>query len=242
MTESVSLIAAFAAGIVSFLSPCVLPLVPGYLSYVSGLSLEEMSAGDRSADSSRRVFVNTLFFVLGFTIVFVSLGATASSLGSLLLQNQRWLQRGAGALVVLFGLHMMGLLKISWLYREKRFHGPDRTRGPVGATLLGLAFAAGWTPCIGPILAGILALAATGDSLSRGMLLLAVYSAGLGVPFLLTGWATQRFFGVFQHVKRYMRAVEVVGGTMLVVIGVMIFTDNFFLFQNWLSFLNRFAL
>lgn len=242
MVESVSLIAAFAAGIVSFLSPCVLPLVPGYLSYVSGVSVDEMSAGDRSATAGRAVFVNTLFFVLGFTIVFVALGATASSLGSLLLQNQRWLQRLAGALVVLFGLHMMGLLKISWLYREKRFQGPDRTRGPLGATLLGLAFAAGWTPCIGPILAGILAIAATNDSLWQGMLLLAVYSAGLGIPFLLTGWATQRFFGVFQHIKRHMRVVEVVGGVMLVTIGVMIFTSNFYLFQRWLSFLNRFAL
>lgn len=242
MVEPVSFIAAFAAGIVSFLSPCVLPLVPGYLSYVSGVSLEEMSAGDRSAAAGRAVLINTLFFVLGFTIVFVTLGATASSLGSLMLQQQRWLERIAGALVVLFGLHMMGLLKISWLYREKRFHGPDHSRGPFGAMLLGLAFAAGWTPCIGPILASILALAATSESLSQGVVLLAVYSAGLGIPFLLTGWATQRFLGVFQHVKRHMRLVEVVGGVMLVAIGVMIFTSNFYLFQSWLSFLNRFAL
>jgi len=242
MGEPVSLITAFAAGVVSFLSPCVLPLVPGYLSYVSGLSLDEMKAEDRRAEASRVVMVNTFFFVIGFSLVFISLGATATTIGALLQSNLIWLQRIAGAIIVIFGLHLLGVFKIATLYREKRFHGPTETRGPVGALLLGLAFAAGWTPCIGPILAGILALAATQQSVASGMLLLAVYSAGLGIPFLLTGLATQRFLELFQRFKGSMRVVELVGGVMLVAIGIMIFTNNFFLFQSWLSFLNRFAL
>jgi cytochrome c-type biogenesis protein len=242
MADQVSLLTAFAAGIVSFLSPCVLPLVPGYMSFISGVSLDEMRAEDRKSDTSRAVMVNTAFFVLGFTIVFVSLGAAASSVGSFLLENQRWLQRIAGAIVVIFGLHLVGLLKIEWLYRDKRFHGPVTPRGPFGALLLGLAFAAGWTPCIGPILAGILALAATQSSMWQGVLLLAVYSAGLGIPFLLTGLATQRLLDAFQRMRPFMWAIEMAGGILLIAVGIMIFTDNFFLFQRWLSFLNRFAL
>ena len=242
MTDQVSLMAAFAAGVVSFLSPCVLPLVPGYLSFISGVSLEEMRAQDRQAAASQAVMVNTLFFVTGFTIVFVLLGASASVIGSLLRGSLLWIQRIAGVIVVLFGLHMVGLLKISWLYREKRIHGPTKPRGPVGALLLGLAFAAGWTPCIGPILAGILALAATKNSLWQGVVLLTVYSAGLGIPFLLTGWATRRFIGTFQRFKESLWVVEAFGGALLIIVGVMIFTNNFFLFQRWLSFLNRFAI
>lgn len=242
MGEQVSLFAAFAAGAVSFLSPCVLPLVPGYISFISGASFDEMRAQDRGADVSRAILVNTLFFVVGFTIVFVSLGAAATSLGSVLLSNLPWLQRVAGVIVIVFGLHLIGVFKITSLYREKRFHGPTKARGPLSALLLGLAFAAGWTPCIGPILAGILALAATEQTVSQGMLLLAVYSAGLGIPFLLTGLATQRFLDLFQRMKRSMRIIEVAGGVMLVAVGIMIFTNNFILFQRWLSFLNRFAI
>jgi len=227
MIEQVSLVTAFAAGIVSFLSPCVLPLVPGYMSFISGVSLDELRAADRQADARRAVLVNTGFFILGFTIVFVLLGAAASSLGALLLDNQIWLQRVAGVVVVIFGLHLVGLIKIEWLYRDKRYHGAVKPRGPMGALLLGLAFAAGWTPCIGPILAGILAMAATKSSLWQGVVLLAVYSAGLGIPFLLTGLATERFLETFQRLRPFMGVIERVGGVMLIVVGVMIFTDNF---------------
>lgn len=242
MIAQVSLVTAFVAGVVSFLSPCVLPLVPGYLSFISGVSLDEIRAGDGKDGVRRGVLVNTGFFVLGFTIVFVTLGATASSVGALLQNNLLWLQRIAGFVVVVFGLHLVGLLKIEWLYREKRYQGPVTPRGPMGALLLGLAFAAGWTPCIGPILAGILALAATEASMWKGVTLLAVYSAGLGIPFLLTGWATERFLEGFKRLRPYMGMIEKAGGVMLIAVGVMIFTDNFYLFQSWLSFLNRFAL
>ena len=242
MADQVSLLTAFLAGIVSFLSPCVLPLVPGYLSFVSGVSLDEMRADDRRADASRAILVNTLFFVLGFSIVFIAMGATATTLGSFLRENLLIVQRVAGVIIVLFGLHLTGLLPIKWLYRQAKFHGPDNARGPGGAVLLGLAFAAGWTPCIGPILAGILALGMAQETVWQGMALTAVYSAGLGIPFLLTGWATQRFLGLFEAVKRHMRLVETVGGVMLITIGVMIFTNNFSVFQRWFAFLNRFAL
>jgi cytochrome c-type biogenesis protein len=242
MVDQVSIFTAFLAGIVSFLSPCVLPLVPGYLSFVSGVSMDEMRAEDRKADASRAIVVNTLFFVLGFSIVFVAMGAAATVLGGFLLENLPILGRIAGVIVILFGLHLTGLLPIKWLYQQMKFHGPANTRGPLGALLLGLAFAAGWTPCIGPILAGILALGAGQDTVWQGMGLLTVYSAGLGVPFLLTGLATQRFLGLFDAVKRHMRIVEMVGGVMLIAIGIMMVTDNFYIFQRWFSFLNRFAI
>lgn len=242
MADQISVLTAFVAGIVSFLSPCVLPLVPGYLSFVSGVSMDEIRADDRDADASRAIMVNTLFFIVGFSIVFVAMGAAATALGGFLMGNLPVLRKVAGAIIVLFGLHLTGLLPIKWLYRQMKFEGPANARGPVGALLLGLAFAAGWTPCIGPILAGVLALGTNQDTVGQGMFLLAVYSAGLGVPFLLTGWATQRFLGLFDAIKRHMRLVEMVGGVMLIAIGVMIFTNNFGVFQSWFAFLNRFAL
>ena len=242
MFDQVSLVAAFAAGVVSFLSPCVLPLVPGYLSFVSGVSLTELKVEDRTPDISRAIMVNTLFFVVGFSLVFVSLGASATFIGSQLLSHQVWMRRVAGAIVILFGLHLAGVLKISWLYREKRFHAPTKARGPVSALLLGLAFAAGWTPCIGPILAGILAYAATQETLWEGVVLLSVYSAGLGIPFLLTGYATHRFLEAFQAMKHSLWVMERVGGVLLIAVGLLIFTNNFLLLSRYLSFLNRFAL
>ena len=242
MAGQVGILAAFVAGVVSFLSPCVLPLVPGYISFISGVSMDELRSTDREGEVSRTIMVNTFAFVIGFSIIFVSLGATASYVGQLLLSNQVWLRRIAGAIIVLFGLHLIGLLKISWLYREKRFQGPSVARGPGGAVLLGLAFGAGWTPCIGPILAGIIALAATQEHLWQGVVLLAVYSAGLGIPFLLTGYASHRFLNLFQSMRRSLWLVERVGGVLLIVVGVMIFSNNFLIFSRYLSFLNRFAL
>lgn len=242
MSGDVGLVAAFVAGVVSFLSPCVLPLVPGYLSFISGVSLDELKSEERKADLSRVILLNTAAFVVGFSLIFISLGASASYLGGLLQSNQIWLRRVAGAIVVVFGLHLVGLVKIKWLYREKRFQGPDVARGPGGALLLGLAFGAGWTPCIGPILAGILALAATQETMWQGVVLLAVYSAGLGIPFLLTGWVTRYAIQALDRVKRFLWVVEVTGGVLLIAVGLMIFTNNFWLFQRYFAFLNRFAL
>ena len=242
MADELSLVTAFVAGVVSFLSPCVLPLVPGYLSFISGVSLEEMRVAERQAEVRRKLLVNIVAFVLGFSIVFISLGASATLVGRFLITNQVIVRRVAGAIVIVFGLHLVGILKIGWLYREKRFHGPDVARGPGGALLMGLAFAAGWTPCIGPILAGILAYAATQETVWQGIGLLAVYSAGLGIPFILAGIATQRLLDAFQGFRRYLWLVEKVAGILLIVVGLLIFTNRFLLLSQYLSFLNRFAL
>jgi cytochrome c-type biogenesis protein len=236
--ENVSLIAAFAAGILSFISPCVLPLVPGYLSFVSGVTLDEMR-GKADADAARagrrRVFVASIAFVLGFSLVFIGLGASASAVGQFLMNQLSLIGKIAGALIVLFGLHMMGVLKLNWLYREKRFQTERKPAGPVGAMLVGVAFAFGWTPCIGPILAGILAIAASKETVGEGVTLLAVYSAGLGIPFLLTSLAVNQFFAAFAKIRRYYHAIEVMSGALLVAIGALIFTNRFTLIAQYLT-------
>jgi cytochrome c-type biogenesis protein len=228
MSDDVSLIAAFVAGVLSFISPCVLPLVPGYLSFVSGVSLEKLKDGGTGAGegAARRVFIASLFFVLGFSVVFVALGATASTLGRLLFERLSLLEKVAGVLLILFGLHTMGVLRINYFYKEARLE----TRKPVGlfgAFVVGLAFAFGWTPCIGPILGSIMALAAEEETIQRGMLLLAVYSLGLGVPFLLASLAVDRFFVAFKKIRRHYKVIEVVAGSLMIVVGVLLFTDRF---------------
>lgn len=243
MEENVTLLAAFGAGLLSFLSPCVLPLIPGYLSYISGLSLEQMRgvSGDAGGavaappEARRQVVLASLAFILGFSIVFVSLGASASYLGQFLTSRLTLLGRIAGAIIIVFGLHTMGVLRIEWLYQEKRVQTTKRPVGFVGTVLVGSAFAFGWTPCLGPILAGILAVAAAQNTVGHGVRLLAAYSFGLGVPFLATALAINRFFVAFAKIRRYYHAIEVTSGALLVVIGVLIFTNRFTVIAQWLS-------
>jgi cytochrome c-type biogenesis protein len=228
MIEDVSLLAAFGAGILSFISPCVLPLVPGYLSFISGVTLEEMRGRGAQVDRSatRRVFWSSLLFVLGFSVVFVALGATASTIGRVLFERLSLLEKIAGVLLILFGLHTIGLLRIGWFSKEARFD----TGKPVsllGAFVVGLAFAFGWTPCIGPILGSILALAAENGTVERGAILLGVYSLGLGLPFLGASLAVNRFFAAFARIRRHYRAIETVAGSLMIIVGVLIFTDRF---------------
>ena len=247
-----SLIAAFFAGILSFISPCVLPLVPGYLSFISGVSLDQLrgpkvgspSHGEAAAvavalpqgQATQQVFFASLAFVLGFTVVFVALGATASTVGTFLFQKSHIIGKIAGALLIVFGLHTMGVLKIPFLYMEKRFDAGDKKpAGLLGAFFVGLAFAFGWTPCIGPILSTILTLAANEGTLQRGIVLLAVYSLGLGVPFLLTSLAVNQFFAAFAKIRRYYHAIEVTAGVMMIVIGALIFTNQFTLITRLLQ-------
>jgi cytochrome c-type biogenesis protein len=240
MEENVTLLAAFGAGILSFISPCVLPLVPGYLSYISGLSLDEMrgtgavSTGAgvgvavvASPAARRQVVLSSLAFILGFSLVFVALGAAASAIGQFLISQQALFNRIAGAIIIVFGLHTMGVLRIEWLYQEKRVHTSRRPAGLVGATLIGIAFAFGWTPCIGPILAGILALAGTQETVGQGVRLLAVYSMGLGVPFLATALMMNRFFVAMGRIRRHYHKIELVSGALLVAIGLLIFSNKF---------------
>src|SRR5512134_3128624 len=246
MEENVSLLAAFGAGLLSFISPCVLPLVPGYLSYISGLSLDEMRgtpvvagggtvAVARQVGARRQVVIASLAFIIGFSLVFVALGAAASAIGQFLAERQAIFNRIAGAVIIVFGLHTMGVLRIEWLYQEKRLQTSRKPAGVFGAGLVGLAFAFGWTPCIGPILAGILAVAASQDTIWKGVQLLAIYSLGLGIPFLITALAINQFFAAFAKIRRHYHKIELVSGALLVVIGVLIFTDQFTIIARWLT-------
>jgi cytochrome c-type biogenesis protein len=218
--------ASFAAGVVSFLSPCVLPLLPGYVSFMSGLSLEELSQGAKPGTTLRHAGWESVFFVLGFSLVFTALGASASAVGELLLAHLPVVSKIAGAIIVVFGLHMAGVITLPLLYAHKRADTAGFQPGYLGSFLMGLAFACGWTPCIGPILSGILALAATRETVGQGMRLLFTYSLGLGLPFVLTGFAVGGFLRFFGRYKRYIRAGEVFSGVLLVAIGVLIFTDR----------------
>ena len=239
MVENPTFLAAFAAGVLSFISPCVLPLIPGYLSYISGLTLDEMQGTGDGAMSlgaaRRRVLVASIFFILGFSFVFICFGAAASVVGQYMLERQRLLAKIAAVIVIVFGLHTMGVLRIEWLYQEKRVQTQRKPGGPFGAMLVGIAFAFGWTPCIGPILAGILAIAATRNGVGEGVRLLLAYSLGLGVPFFATALAINQFFGALARIRRHYHAIELASGAMLVVIGVLIFTDRFTIIAQWLS-------
>ena len=220
---------AFLAGLASFVTPCVLPLVPGYLSLVSGVRVGELQAGE-TVDTGR-VLRSTLLFVAGFTLVFVALGATASALGSLLNDYRQLLDRAAGFVVIVMGLLLAGVVSPPLLMAERRFHVPVSRLGAVAPPLMGMAFALGWTPCIGPILGAVLTQAEAEATLSRGVTLLFAYSLGLGVPFVYTGLAFGRMTSVFSWARRHSRVINVVSGLALMMFGVLLLTDN----VTWLS-------
>ncbi len=238
---NVSTFWAFLAGLASFLSPCVLPLVPGYIAIVSGTSVEELKTGGDQKLLARTLF-HSVLFIVGFSLVFVSLGATATWLGKVLLQKLSLLYRIAGLVIILFGLHMVGLLKIGLLYRDARFHQTSRPASPAGSLLMGLAFAFGWTPCIGPILAAILTIAATKAHVAEGIFLLAVYSLGLAVPFLLTSLGVNGFLRFYQRFRPRLHQLEVAAGVVLIILGGLIASNQFTRLAGYLSFLNRLAL
>lgn len=223
----VSFAGAFGAGLLSFLSPCVLPLVPPYLCFLGGVSLDQV-AGDEGVDPAitKRVFIAAIAFVLGFSTVFISLGATASAVGEMVSDYLDILSKVAGGVIIIMGLHFMGLFKISMLYREARFHAEEKPAGIIGAYIIGLAFAFGWTPCVGPILAAILFVAGSEDSVGEGVRLLAVYSAGLGIPFLAAALAVKPFMNFMGRFRKHMRTVERVMGALLVITGVMFLTGS----------------
>jgi cytochrome c-type biogenesis protein len=237
----VSLIAAFTAGLVSFLSPCVLPLVPGYISMISGASVQDLKDG-ADAGLLRKVLLHSLLFIAGLSLVFILLGATATWMGQFLLSRMAVLGKIAGVVIIIFGLHMTGLLKIGLLYSDKRFHSAGKKASPGGAFVIGMAFAFGWTPCLGPIIATILTIAANQSTVLAGVALLAVYSAGLAVPFLLTSLGLNHFLRFYQRFRSHLRQVEVFGGIVLIILGAMILTNQFTRLAGYLSFLNRFSL
>jgi cytochrome c-type biogenesis protein len=233
-------IAAFFAGLVSFLSPCVLPLVPGYVSLISGVGVQELQS--RGSQSLRKVMLNSIGFILGFSLVFVTLGAVSTEVGQLLAQYKSTLARLAGCVIVLFGLHLTGLFRINALYADKRLHNVKGGSTLWGAFLIGFAFAFGWTPCVGPILAVILSFAAGQNSVVSGIALLGVYSMGLAIPFLLTALGIERFLRFYSRFRARLHAVEVASGAFLIVLGVLLVLGRLTLISNYLSFLNRFAL
>ncbi len=233
-------IAAFLAGIISFLSPCVLPLVPGYVSLISGVGVDELKASQ--GQLMRRVMVNSIGFILGFSIVFITLGAVSTGVGQALGVYKHMLARVAGVVIIIFGLHLTGIFKIKALYTDARMHSVKGGSTPMGAFVIGFAFAFGWTPCLGPILAAILTIASEQDTVGKGILLLTVYSLGLAVPFLLTSLGIERFLKFYSRFRSHMHALEVASGGLLIALGVLLVIGRFTLISNWLSFLNRFSL
>ncbi len=220
---------AFIAGLLSFLSPCVLPLVPSYVGFITGMTLPEVSGRRHAA------LTHALLFVAGFSLVFVLLGASATALGRALNYYQVWLQRVGGVLIILFGLLCLGVFKGGLLTQERRLHLEHKPVGYLGSLLVGMAFAAGWTPCIGPVLGGILGLAATSSDVTRGMQLLAAYSAGLALPFLIAAVAVESFLDWFQRFRRFLPWVMRVSGVMLIVVGVLLVTGEFTRLAGWLQ-------
>ena len=229
MTETVGLPLAFGAGLLSFLSPCVLPLIPSYVSFITGLSLEDAGARRWTA------VTHAAFFVLGFTLIFVALGATATALGALLNYHRVWLERVGGGLIVVFGLYLLGVFQWGVLARERRIQLQNKPVGYLGSALVGLAFGAGWSPCIGPILGAVLTYTSATATVGQGMGLLLAYSLGLGIPFLLAALAVDRFIGWFQRYRRFIPLVNRIAGIVLVVVGVLLLTGYFSLLATWLQ-------
>jgi len=226
---------AFTAGLFSFLSPCVLPLIPSYLSFVSGVSLEEMRAGQMKGSVRRQVVLNSLAFIFGFYLVFVSLGASASLLGSLFLSYRSFIRIMGGILIMLVGVYLMGFFKIAMLERYFQFNLKGKPAGYLGSVLVGITFAVAWTPCVGPILGAILMLAGTSTEIESGVLLLSTYAAGLALPFFLSALALNSFFQFSQSFRRYIKAVHVAAGFLLVVMGILLLTD-------YVTILNAYAI
>jgi cytochrome c-type biogenesis protein len=226
---SLGLALAFSAGLLSFVSPCVLPLIPSYLTFVTGVGIDELGHSKRAA------FVHALLFVLGFTLIFVALGASATVFGRLLLAYRVWITRIGGALIVLFGLYLLGMARIAAFDREHRIHLADKPVGYLGSVFVGVAFGAGWTPCLGPILGAILTYTAAEADLSRGLPLLLAYSLGLALPFLLAAVAVERFLTTVKRFRPYLARVSQVSGALLVVIGLLMMFDYFTVMAAYLQ-------
>jgi cytochrome c-type biogenesis protein len=228
-TASLGIVIAFTAGLLSFLSPCVLPLIPSYVTFITGLTLEEVQKARRLA------LVHSLLFILGFTLIFLALGATATVLGRALLVYRDWISRVGGILVIIFGLYLLGVFNIGLFARERRVHLADKPLGYMGTVLVGIAFGAGWTPCIGPILGSILIYTSSTADLGRGLGLLTAYSMGLAVPFLGASLAINHFLSFFTRARRHMLWLSRAGGVLLVIVGVLLLTDYFTILAGYLQ-------
>jgi cytochrome c-type biogenesis protein len=232
MGQPVGVFVAFTAGLFSFLSPCVLPLFPSYLSFVTGMSVSDLSA-DLTAAARRRVMLHSIAFIAGFSLVFIALGASFSAAGQFLLDYREWIRRIGGVLIILFGLYIAGFLRIGFLLRTQQWQLREKPAGYLGSLLVGVTFAIGWTPCVGPILGAILSLASTAENIGRGVALLVAYSAGLGVPFLLSSLALGAFLKFFRRYKPFIPIVERAAGVLLIVVGVLVYTNYYLVLNAW---------
>lgn len=234
--SQISLFAAFSAGLLSFISPCVLPLVPSYLSYITGLSVENLAKVEERERFKSAILLNALLFIAGFSTVFIAFGASASLIGQVLYEYQDIIRKVGGILIIIFGLYLLGILKLNIFMTERRLvHFESRPVGYLGSFLIGTAFAAGWTPCVGPVLGTILAYASTTESMSSGVMLLSSYSFGLGLPFFLTAFGMDTFLSYFKSLRTYLGGVSFVSGCLLILVGIMIFTDSVTLFTSFLE-------
>ena len=233
---SIGLVLAFTTGLLSFLSPCVLPLIPSYLTFVTGVGFEDLSRKRRSS------LVHALLFVAGFTLIFIALGASATVLGRLLLQYRVWITRFGGALVVLFGLYLLGVVRVAAFDRERRMHLANKPVGYLGTMLVGITFGAGWTPCLGPILGAILTYTAATADLSRGLPLLLAYSMGLALPFLVAAVAVERFMETVTRIRPHLTRVSQVSGALLIIVGLLMMFDYFTVMATYLQALTPAAL
>jgi len=225
--QDVSTMIAFSAGLLSFASPCVLPLVPSYITYITGVSFKDLTDAQATARLRRAVVFHSVLFILGFSLVFTLMGASASYLGQVLVEYQDWIMKVGGVLIIILGIQFTGIINLRFLQMEKRIEMKKKPFGYLGSFLVGIVFAAGWTPCVGPILSTILIYASTAKKFTTGILLLAAYSLGLAVPFFLASLAFNWFLSAFQKIKRYMRIVTVVSGCFLIAIGILFLTDSF---------------
>ncbi|ETI91206.1 cytochrome c biogenesis CcdA family protein [Clostridium butyricum] len=232
--KHISILLAFSAGLLSFLSPCVLPLVPAYISYLTGSSIDELKAGKTKLFT----LYKSLGFVLGFSIIFILMGVSITSLGKLLITHKDVFRKIGGALIIVFGLHTIGIFRIKLFYREKRFLYFDKIKGPFSSVIMGMAFATGWTPCIGPILSSILIYATSMDSINKGMLLLIMYSIGLAVPFILTAMVIEGFSEQFKKFSKYLPIISIISGVLMIIMGIMIFTNKLAVLSQYTSFIN----
>lgn len=234
---NITFLGAFIAGLLSFLSPCVLPLIPSFITYITGLSFSDLQAEHPSHKVRQQTIIHSLFFIAGFTFVFVLMGASATFIGNFMQAHMGMIRKVGGVLIIIFGIHVSGVIPIHLLLGEKRFTIHRKPAGYLGSFLVGLTFAAGWTPCIGPILASILMVAATEDTVLHGIALLLIYSMGLAIPFFLSSLALHRFLVIFNRFKKYIRIFEIVTGMFMVVVGILIFTNNLSVFQRYFGLL-----
>jgi cytochrome c-type biogenesis protein len=237
-SQEISIFIAFTAGILSFVSPCVLPLVPSYITYITGVSFKEFTDANIRPRIRWATMLHSTLFISGFSTVFILMGASASYLGQVLIEYQSWIMKGGGVLIIILGIHFTGIINLPFLQMEKRFELRKKPLGYLGSFLVGVVFAAGWTPCIGPILSTILIYASTSKDSTTGVYLLTVYSMGLGIPFFLSSLALSTFLSAFERIKRHMRWITLISGIFLILIGILFLTDTF---REVNAFFNRLA-